>query len=119
MKKRARKPAPRQNYQALWKYTEQRRLELEQKMVATRDELENSKALYEKAFPETVRLYQELRKAREEMKAYKERLANMLDDDQRQAALAAWCPEDEYAIQLIRLCKRKIEELSSLKGRYS
>lgn len=114
MKKRARKPAPRQNYQALWRQTEWRRQELEKQYVAAKEELAAAKQLYEKAFPQTVELYHEVRALKENVRAYKERLGNLLSAEQREAAKITGCAEDEYAIQLIRLCKQKIEEISRL-----
>lgn len=123
MKKRLRKPAPRQNYQMLYRQADWRRRELEkeleQKIAAAKQEIEAATKRYEEAFPQTVALYQEVRALKESIRAYKARLANMLDTQQREAAKISRLPEDEYAIQLIRLCKRKIEEISSLTGRYS
>lgn len=117
MKKRARKLKP-QYYQALWKHTEARRLELEQRYAAARNEVEAAKARYEKVFPQTIELYREVRALKDKMHAYKERLGGLLSADQREAAKITGCAEDEYAIQLVRLCKQKIEELTSLTGRY-
>lgn len=112
--KRKPKPAPRQNYQGLYKQAEWQRLELEKKIAAANEEIASAQQRYEKAFPQTVELYREVAQLRAEMRAYKQRLADMLDDKQREFADIARCPQDEYAIQLIRLCKRKIEELSRL-----
>jgi len=118
-RKRAQKRAkPRQNYKALYRYTELRREELEKRYAEMRVELEDARALYEKAFPENVRLSRELSEATNKMLAYRQRLAGMLTNEQRDFAKVARCPEDEYAMQLIRLCQRKIDELSSLTGRY-
>jgi len=120
--KRKPKPATRRNYQMLYRQADWRRRELEkeleQKIAAAKQEIEAATKRYEEAFPQTVALYQEVRALKESMRSYKERLASMLDGKQREAAKISRLSEDEYAIQLIRLCKRKIEELSSLTGSY-
>jgi len=122
MKKSARKPSrPRKDYEVLWRQADWRRRELEkeleQKIAAAKQEIEAATKRYEEAFPQTVALYQEVRALKESLRVYKARLAGLLDEEQLEAAKISHCAPDEYAIQLIRLCKRKIEEISSLTGR--
>jgi len=82
------------------------------------EELERQRAVfermilhYQKAIPEYVAMVDEVQRLKADMVAYKQRLAEALDPDQIEAAQITGCPPDEYAIQLIRLCKRKIDEL--------
>lgn len=116
--KRKPKPATRQNYQMLYRQADWRRRELEkeleQKIAAAKQEIEAATKRYEEAFPQTVALYQEVRALKDSMRAYKARLASLLSNEQREAAKITGCEEDEYAIQLIRLCRQKIEEISRL-----
>jgi predicted nucleic acid-binding Zn-ribbon protein len=112
--KRKRKPATRPNYQEFWKRAEWVKDELEKKLRRANDEIVAAQRRYEEAFPQTVELYHEVQALRAQMESYKKRLASMLTDQQREAAKITGCDEDEYAIQLIRLCRQKIEEISRL-----
>lgn len=89
-------------------------------ITALEGALKRSQARLEETIKELARERAEYEGTIRELEArhqsYKKRLVGLLDDRQREHARITGCAEDEYAIQLIRLCNQKIAELSSLRS---
>lgn len=116
--KPAKKKKPGKDYQALYRECLKDIDALTEEITALRQELEQAEERYKRLVPDTYRLMDENRALADDFAAYRGKLASLLTPEQAEAARISWCAPDVYAMNLIRLCQRKIEEISSLTGSY-